>query len=44
MVLELYMLLKQKKYGKIKGQTVAGGNKNRTYIPKEDASYPTIST
>ena len=34
MVLESHMLLKKKQDGKIKGQTVAGGNKHRTYITK----------
>ena len=38
------MLLNKKQHGKIKGRTVAGGNKQRTYIPKEDASSPTVST
>ena len=28
-ILESHMLLKQERYGKIKGQTVAGGNKQR---------------
>ena len=44
MVLELYISLKQKQYGMIKGQIVSGGNKQRTYIPKEYASYPTFTT
>ena len=44
MVLELHMFLKQKRYINIKGQTVAVGNKQQTYIPKEDASSPTVST
>jgi hypothetical protein len=38
------MFLKQKRDGKIKGRTVAGGNKQRGYIPKEDASSPTVAT
>jgi hypothetical protein len=36
------MFLKQKSDGKIKGRTVAGGNKQRNYISKEDYSSPTI--
>jgi hypothetical protein len=32
------MFLKEKCDGKIKGWTVAGGNKQRDYISKEDAS------
>jgi hypothetical protein len=43
-VLESHMSLKQKWDGKIKGRTVAGGNKQRDYISKEDASSPTIAT
>jgi hypothetical protein len=38
------MLLKKKRYGKIKGRTVSGGNKQRDYISKEDASFPTVDT
>jgi hypothetical protein len=37
------MFLKQKQDGKIKGRTVAGGNKQRDYISKEDASSPTVN-
>ena len=44
MVLESHMFLKEKRDGKIKGRTVAGGNKQRDYIPKEDASSPTVAT
>jgi hypothetical protein len=43
-VLESHMFLKQKRDGKIKGRTVAGGNKQRDYISKEDASSPTGAT
>jgi hypothetical protein len=43
-VLESHMFLKEKRDGKIKGRTVAGGNKQRNYISKEDASSPTIAT
>jgi hypothetical protein len=38
------MFLKQKRDGKIKGITVAGGNKQWDYISKEDASSPTVAT
>ena len=44
MVLQLHMLLKKKRDGKIKAYTVSGGNNKQTYIPKEDSSYPTVST
>jgi hypothetical protein len=43
-VLESNMFIKQKRDGKIKGRTVAGGNKQRNYISKEDASSPTVAT
>jgi hypothetical protein len=42
-VLESHVLLKQKWDGKIKGRTVAGGNKQRDCISKEDASSPTVA-
>jgi hypothetical protein len=42
-VLESHMFLKLKRDGKIKGRTVAGGNKQRDYISKEDSSSPTIA-
>jgi hypothetical protein len=38
------MFLKLKRDGKIKGRTVAGGNKQRDYISKEYASSPTAAT
>ena len=44
MVLESYMFLKEKRDGKTKGRTVAGGNKQRGYISKEDASSRTVAT
>jgi len=44
MVLESHMFLKEKRTGDIKGRTVAGGNKQRGYIAKEDASSPTVAT
>jgi hypothetical protein len=43
-VLDSHMFLKQKRDGKIKGRTMAGGNKQRDYISKDDASSPTIAT
>jgi hypothetical protein len=43
-VLESHMFLKQKRDGKIKGRTVAGGNKQHDYTSKEDASSPTVAT
>jgi hypothetical protein len=42
-VLESHMFLKQKRDGKIKGRTVADGNKQRDYISKEYASSPTVA-
>jgi hypothetical protein len=44
MVLELHMFLKEKRDGKTRARTVAGGNKQRGYIHKEDASSPTVAT
>ncbi len=44
LVLESHMFLKEKRDGKTKGRTVAGGNKQRGYIQKEDASSPTVAT
>jgi hypothetical protein len=38
------MFLKLKRDGKIKGRTIAGGNKQRDHISKEDASSPTVAT
>jgi hypothetical protein len=43
-VLESHMFLKLKRDGKIKGRTVAGGDKQRYYISKEDAISPTVAT
>ena len=43
-VLESRMFLKEKRSGEIKGRTVAGGNKQRDFILKEDASSPTVAT
>jgi len=43
-ILESHMFLKEKRDKTIKGRTVAGGNKQRDYISKEDASSPTVAT
>mmetsp|Transcript_36183 Transcript_36183/g.51179 ORF Transcript_36183/g.51179 Transcript_36183/m.51179 type:complete len:145 (+) Transcript_36183:2465-2899(+) len=43
-VLDSYIFLKEKRNGDIKGRTVAGGNKQRDFISKEDASSPTAAT
>jgi hypothetical protein len=38
------MFLKLKRDGKIKGRTIAGGNKQCDYISKEDDISPTFAT
>ena len=43
-ILESHMFLKENKNGDIKGITVAGGNKQRDFISKEDSRSPTVST
>ena len=43
-VMELHMFLREKRHGAIKGRAVAGGEKQRDYISKEDASSPTVAT
>jgi hypothetical protein len=43
-VLGSHVFLKQKRDGKIKGRTVAGGNNQRDYISKEDDISPTVAT
>ena len=43
-ILESHIILTEKRTGKIKGRTVAGGNKQRGFIEKEDASSPTVAT
>jgi hypothetical protein len=43
-VLESHMFLKEKRDGKLKERTVAGGNKQRDFISKEEASSPTVAT
>ena len=42
--MDSHMILKLKRDGKIKGHTVAGGNKQRDFISKEEASSPTVDT
>jgi hypothetical protein len=42
-VLDSHMFLKQKQDGKIKGRTLAGGNKQKDYISKKDTSSPTVA-
>ena len=44
MVLESHILVTKKKDGLVKGRHVAGGNKQRDFIMKEDASSPTVAT
>ncbi|MGL6132320.1 MAG: hypothetical protein ACRCZ9_11980, partial [Fusobacteriaceae bacterium] len=44
MILESHIFITQKRTGEIKGRTVAGGNKQRNYIDKEEASSPTVAT
>ena len=44
MILESHIFMKMKKTGEIKGRTVAGGNKQRGYIDKEESSSPTVAT
>ena len=39
-----FSFLKNKQEGNIKVYTVAGGNKQRAFIPKENVSSPTVST
>ena len=43
-ILESHMFLKQKRDDSIKGRTVAGGNKQKDFISKEDSSSPTVAT
>ena len=42
--LESHLYLNDKREGTIKGITVAGENKQRYFIPKEDTSSPTVTT
>ncbi len=43
-ILESHMLVKKKRTGQIKAQKVAGGNKQRDFISKKNASSPTVAT
>jgi hypothetical protein len=43
-ILELHVFVKKKRTGQIKARKVAGGNKQRDYISKENASSPTVAT
>jgi hypothetical protein len=43
-ILESHIFMKQKRTGEIKGRTVAGGNKQRGCIDKEESSSPTVAT
>ena len=43
-ILQSHILLKESRDGTLKGITVAGSNKQRDFISKEDASSPTVST
>ena len=41
---ESHMFVKKKRTGQIKARKVAGGNKQRDFISKENASSPTVAT
>ena len=43
-ILESHMFIVKKRDGKMKARKVAGGNTQRDYLTKEDASSPTVST
>ena len=43
-ILESHMFLVKKRCGTIKARKVAGGNKQRDYVSKEDASSPTAAS
>ncbi len=43
-MLESHIFVERKQDGILKAQQVTGGNKQRGYIMKEDASSPTISS
>jgi len=43
-LLESHIFMKEKRDGTIKGRMVAGGNKQRGYIDKEESSSPTVAT
>ena len=42
--LRMIVFIKKKRCDRIKTRGGMNGRKQRTYIPKEDASYPTVST
>ena len=42
--LESHLFLEKKKDNEIKGRIVGGGNKQRQYTPKQEASSPTSHT
>ena len=42
MALNLLVIIKEKRSGKIKGRGVVDGNKQRSTIPREDIASPTI--
>jgi len=42
--LEYQMFLKRKRSGKVTGRGCADGRKQRAYIPREDATSPTVAT
>ncbi len=44
MILESHIFMKQKRTGEIKGRAVAGGDKQRGHIDKEESSLPTVAT
>jgi hypothetical protein len=43
-ILESHLFLNLKRDGKIKGRTVAGGNRQRQFFQKEDATSSTVAT
>ncbi len=43
-ILKLHVFVKKKHSGQIKARKVAGGNKQRDFISKENASSPTVAT
>ena len=43
-ILESHMFFKEKRDGTIKVRTMAGGNKQRDFIPKKYSNSPTVAT
>jgi hypothetical protein len=43
-ILESHVFVKKKRSGQLKARKVAGGNKQRDFISKEDSSSPTVAT